>query len=160
MKITFQLLALSALFLTGCAKKDCTDGLQNHKETGVDCGGACVACMPEYQANGSWGINILNVTDGDTLTLYYDSHSFDAYLSAGTTLTVVVTEIDGDSWSFEGGAWQQSGVGTDAMAYEAVGGICDGHFSFGDFLGYSVVRLDFYENSFSITKSATVMAYY
>jgi len=37
------LLILTTLFLS-CQQQDCTDGIQNGNETGVDCGGNCPAC--------------------------------------------------------------------------------------------------------------------
>lgn len=83
MKTLKLLLIMVSITMLSCQNSDCSNGIQDGNETGIDCGGDCVACQPqsiasstEQQLAGTWYFDkkILGYEyAGDTIydTTYY-----------------------------------------------------------------------------------------
>lgn len=75
MKKLFLLLTVVAITMLSCQNSDCSNGIQDGNETGVDCGGDCIACTTtlgstEQDMEGMWYFD-KKITSFDTT--YYSA---------------------------------------------------------------------------------------
>ena len=77
----FILIACVSVFLSSCNSSDCTNGIQDGNETGVDCGGNCPNCPPPAPAqpsiSGEWSF-------GSTIIIGVEADGTETYVSNGT----------------------------------------------------------------------------
>ena len=84
----------------------CSDGVKNQDEEEIDCGGTCAMCDIKYPAQGHYGVNVLDETT--THFLIDTQYSQHAELPNGTSLKVVITNTSADIgstlWFYNGGS--------------------------------------------------------
>lgn len=135
----------------------CSDGILNQDEVGIDCGGAdCGPCAIDYPVTGTHGQNLLF---GDAnLTVSGDAnYSLRAEVPEGSTLKIVMT-TNGGVWGYGVGSvvgWSIN-VYNGTQTFEVLNpGIVDLYFvSFSGNSGEFLI--EYYENSATVTKQKTV----
>jgi hypothetical protein len=135
----------------------CSDGILNQDEVGIDCGGAeCLPCAIDYLANGTNGQNIL-FGDANLTVSANGDYSLRAEVLEGSTLKIVMT-TNGGVWGYGAGSVVGWSVNTynGTQTFEVLNpGVVDLHFvSFSGSTGSFLV--EYYENSTTVTKQKTV----
>lgn len=134
----------------------CSDGILNQDEVGIDCGGAhCGPCSIEYPMYGTHGQNLI-IGDTNLIVSGYGYYSFNAEVLEGSSLKIVLT-TNGGAWGYANNVgWSVSAYDNGVQAFEVLNpGIVDLQIiSFSGNSGSFLV--EYYENSTTVTKQKTV----
>lgn len=143
-------------FMFACNSTDCTNGIQDGNETGIDCGGSeCATCSIDYPTNGIHGQNIL-FGDADLTLSGSGEYSFKAEVPVGSTLKIILTS-NGGAWGLSNKVgWNVGSYNNGVQIFEVLNpGVVD--LKFGSFSGNSgEFLIQYYENSTTVTKQKTV----
>ena len=177
MKKLLILMVSSSLVIVSCKQEKCTDGKQNKKETGIDCGGECAPCATctdgilnqdeveidcggtcepcgmKYPESGAYGVNVVNasafnVTPGD--------YSMRAGVPVGSSLKIIMYNVSGGAWFWALGTNTNCIISeiTSSQSFEApASGIMQVQISLS---GSGTALIQYFENSNSETKTKTI----
>ncbi len=157
-------LSLFALIISLCActtnNSDCTNGVKDGNEAGVDCGGDCAPCPISYPDSSTHGANVLHGTD--TLTIAGETYSFRANIPEGSSLKVNMTLIYGRPWSYNGASnngWSISTYNNGKQTFEAINsGNVDVPFVwFGPQSDSGLIKVEYFENGNALSRTKFLM---
>lgn len=131
----------------------CCDQIKNQNEVQVDCGGNCTPCPIEYPENGHYGVNLLHGND----TIYTDGegNSFKAIIPEGSSLKIRLKLLSGDVWYYGVNTnigWTISDYINGEQTFDAING-GETQLKVMDCCnGYSSILISYFENGDTITK--------